>query len=353
MSEATASQRVPSLVTTGLIVVSVIFPLLSFLAIFFRLKARRVARLPLHADDWWIVASGVFTLPLSINVWVFAAIIGIDFYKIDPLKGTSKSLECLLISSTVLELSLASVKISVLLFYKRIFSKGAPTFRFIVWIGIALVGCWGTIFFFLVLLQGNPIQTSWTLQGVFRFDGTALGLAQSGTSIALDIIVLASPLPIIFGLHMDLKRKVGVMFIFWLGAFCCIAAIVRLALLKQSLSLVDSSSGSGFNLVYNESKQFIFMLLEPNCSIIAACLPCYGTLFARQGGRSPESLVRSVRSVLSLRSRSSSKHSGKSWNASGPSNPTVTDHDKNAPRSESQIELSEVPENGLTHLPEA
>ena len=53
-----------------------------------------------------------------------------------------------------------------------------------------------------------------------------------------------------------------------------------------------------------QSKQFIFMMIEPNCSIIAACLPCYGPLFAH--GRSPQSLVRSVRSVFSLRSRNSS-----------------------------------------------
>ena len=53
-----------------------------------------------------------------------------------------------------------------------------------------------------------------------------------------------------------------------------------------------------------QTEQFIFMLIEANCSIIAACLPCYGPLVAK--GKSPESLVRSVRSVFSLRSRTSS-----------------------------------------------
>lgn len=52
-----------------------------------------------------------------------------------------------------------------------------------------------------------------------------------------------------------------------------------------------------------QSKQVIFVILEPNCSIIAGCLPCYGPLFA--GGRSPASLVRSVRSMFSLHSRNS------------------------------------------------
>ena len=46
------------------------------------------------------------------------------------------------------------------------------------------------------------------------------------------------------------------------------------------------------------------MIIEPNASIIAGCLPCYGPLFT--GGRAPESVVRSARSVLSLRSIHSS-----------------------------------------------
>jgi hypothetical protein len=58
---------------------------------------------------------------------------------------------------------------------------------------------------------------------------------------------------------------------------------------------------------------FIFMMIEPNCSIIAACLPCFGHLFA--GMRTPESIVRSVRSVrsiLSLRSNTEGENSTKS-----------------------------------------
>jgi hypothetical protein len=45
------------------------------------------------------------------------------------------------------------------------------------------------------------------------------------------------------------------------------------------------------------------MLIEPNCSVIAACLPCYGPLV--RGGRSQLSLIHSVRSLFSLRSRAS------------------------------------------------
>jgi hypothetical protein len=109
MADMSSSQQVPSVVTSGLVVVSVVFPVLSLIAVLYRYKARRVARLPLQADDWWIVASWVSyissdksrlllmstklcSFPLSINVWVFASITGINHYKINPIIGISKSL---------------------------------------------------------------------------------------------------------------------------------------------------------------------------------------------------------------------------------------------------------------------
>jgi hypothetical protein len=53
------ADAIPSLITTGLVVVSVIFPLLSLASIVLRFKARRHTKLPLQADDWWIVATWV------------------------------------------------------------------------------------------------------------------------------------------------------------------------------------------------------------------------------------------------------------------------------------------------------
>lgn len=68
-----------------------------------------------------------------------------------------------------------------------------------------------------MLTQVDPISQSWK-GGRLRYDSTALGLAQVGTSIALDFLVLCFPLPVISTLHMASRRKVAVAMIFWLGA---------------------------------------------------------------------------------------------------------------------------------------
>lgn len=69
----------------------------------------------------------------------------------------------------------------------------------------------------MTLFQGKPVSAAWTGVGVLQFDTVTLGLAQCGSSIALDIIVLLFPIPIILGLHMATRRKIAIIGIFWLG----------------------------------------------------------------------------------------------------------------------------------------
>ncbi|CAG9946710.1 unnamed protein product [Clonostachys rosea f. rosea IK726] len=298
IGEIDAAAPVPSVITTALVVVSVLFPVLSLIAITLRVIASRRSRQALYWSDGWIFVSFCFTLALSVMVWVFASLSGIDYYNIDPLAGTSYSLEIVFLSSCLIQFPLAAVKISILLFYKRIFVR--KWFHKILWITIGLISVWCFVFFFLVLTQVDPISQSWK-GGRLRYDSAALGLAQVGTSISLDFLVLCLPLPVISTLQMAKKRKIAVGMIFWLGGFCCIAAIIRLVFLHQSIHGVLGAE----NNIFLQSKQFIFMIIEPNCSIIAACLPCYGPLVS--GGHSLGSIFNSIRSMFSLRSGSGSK----------------------------------------------
>ncbi|KAF2728065.1 hypothetical protein EJ04DRAFT_450090 [Polyplosphaeria fusca] len=326
--------QLPSLIHTSTVVVSVIFPALSLLSIYIRWSARRMGKQTFHSDDWWIVISWLSSLGLSILLWVTAARTGIDQMKGDPMKGISNSLLCLWLASALVQLPLGAVKISILLFYKRIFSIGNEKFAVAVWITIALIGAWTWLFFLLVIFQLDPVSGAWTGVGRLRFDSAALGLGQVGTSIGLDLLVLCFPLPVIHKLQLSTKKKWAVGTIFWLGAFCVVAAIVRLVLLNESIHTVVDATG--FNTVFVQWKNFIFMILEPNCSIIAACLPTYGPLF--KGAWNMESLMRSFRSVFSLQSRGSGA-------ASRPTNDYSKFSDKSTPQSDanstnSQFELN-------------
>ena len=56
---ATTATKVPALVTTPLIVVTAVFPVLSLASILLRNKARRLARQSFHLDGYLIVLSWV------------------------------------------------------------------------------------------------------------------------------------------------------------------------------------------------------------------------------------------------------------------------------------------------------
>lgn len=51
-----------------------------------------------------------------------------------------------------------------------------------------------------------------------RYDLATMGIAQVASSIALDIIVLCFPLPIVFRMLLSPRKKFMVFFMFWLGA---------------------------------------------------------------------------------------------------------------------------------------
>ncbi len=85
--------RNPSLITTPLIVVTVVFPIIAAVAIWLRVVARRRAKQPFYADDYFVLASWFLSLALSILVWVYAGKSGVNYYNVDFLTGTEDSLE--------------------------------------------------------------------------------------------------------------------------------------------------------------------------------------------------------------------------------------------------------------------
>lgn len=95
----------------------------------------------------------VSALGISINARVFGSITGIDDYKINPDVGVSRSLQCLLVSSVILQVSLSVVKVSILFFYKRIFPL--PRYQIAAWVCIFFVIVWGIIFFLVSTILDN------------------------------------------------------------------------------------------------------------------------------------------------------------------------------------------------------
>lgn len=115
--------------------------------------------------------------------------------------------------------SLSFNKISLLLFILRVFPD--RQFRRIVFIVCGLCVGYGVSFVFATAFQCNPINHSW-----LQVDSTHLGACNNINiqgwmsavcNIIIDLIIIVLPLRNLYGLQIQLKKKIMIMFMFSLG----------------------------------------------------------------------------------------------------------------------------------------
>lgn len=118
------------------------------------------------------------------------------------------------------------VKVSIVLFYKRIFVTNG--FKKVAWGLLVLIGMWLTAFFLTTLFQSWPISRNWTGVGENIMDAKVMYVALAASDLALDIIILVTPLPVIKNLGIALEKKLAIATLFGLGFLCIIASAIRL-----------------------------------------------------------------------------------------------------------------------------
>ncbi|KAK1139089.1 hypothetical protein N8T08_001275 [Aspergillus melleus] len=164
-------------------------------------------------------------------------------------------------------------KISVLLFYVRIFN----TFKFRMFayaVGFIVLGH-GIGVFFAAIFQCSPIAYTWdkTIQGGTCFDQQAFYRYVSPPNILFDVLILVMPLPFVWKLHTWMGQKLALTGVFLLGGLGTVASILRMTVFFQENALTDPTWAS-VNLG-------IWTVLEGGIIIIAACLPSIWPLIVR------------------------------------------------------------------------
>ena len=189
-------------------------------------------------------------------------------------------------------LTFALTKLSVLLFYKRVFR--GDTFNAAVWTMISVIGVWTIAFFFANLLQCYPIWVNWEDSGAQAsscINTNTMYLAQSWTDVLTDVMILSLPIPCIWALQMPAKHKVGVSAIFLLGILTVLSGIVKLVVFYQ---IIGEAAGGDFDITWFETPSLLWTFIESALGIVGACLPLLRPLFA---GTSTRGFMRNLRSV--------------------------------------------------------
>jgi hypothetical protein len=114
-----------------------------------------------------------------------------------------------------------------LIFYRRVFTRNLTWFVWAFWGMIAYSVLWGIATFIVVMVQCTPLPFFWLRAYAFYkmeppmigtcLDTRASQVPSSLTNCIGDLILLMMPFPVLWKLHMNMKRKLEIMFIFGVG----------------------------------------------------------------------------------------------------------------------------------------
>ena len=217
-----------------IIAISVVIIILSTLAVTFRFWSRMISKAGLWWDDWtillalvssfliddidWIQKSDYFVYkPFEIEVCAISIYwVSIGFGKYihqakEPITFIYLVIFC---ENFLYNTGLTLVKVSVLLFYSRVF-KGDQWFNIALWIAGALVFSWWITTNFRALFTCIPVAKAWdsTISG-HCINTYQTYLATAILNVLTDFILLILPLPLLWKLQTTKDRKVVLSLVF-------------------------------------------------------------------------------------------------------------------------------------------
>jgi hypothetical protein len=173
---------------------------------------------------------------------------------------------------------------------------------------IFIVICWFIAFLFTNMFQYYPIHGIWAInpKGAHAIKHqTTMYLAQSYADVALDVIIIAVPIPLsksqflssiectllihaVWKLQIDIKKKMWISCIFLTGALTVAASIARTAVqygvaeeCKSNWCIFPARTHSNLSVVnkhnpdtpYYQSPINYWPIIESSLGIVGACLP--------------------------------------------------------------------------------
>ncbi|OOF98335.1 hypothetical protein ASPCADRAFT_205578 [Aspergillus carbonarius ITEM 5010] len=207
--------------------------------------------------------------------------------------------------------ALASLKLSVLFFYRRIFV--GRVFNIASWTLIGVVIVWAMTFVIAILSAcGTRLMANFGTLGDLKtecVDTFSILIALAASDVTVDLIILAIPLPLVLSLHLPLKKRIGILGVFIVGSAATACGMARMALFASILGpkLFSEKTVGGVSSSDDIGIVSILMfwgMLEIGIAIVAICLPIIYRL-ARDA--SPRNFLSSLLSLSPLRGSKNSK----------------------------------------------
>ncbi|KAI9672329.1 MAG: hypothetical protein M1817_003351 [Caeruleum heppii] len=243
---------------------------LAHIAVALRLISRKLVKAPFWWDDYaMIVALGLAESSLIYGLVSVKHGLGKHVTTLPP-SDVLAWVKALYWYEILYTITMASIKLSILLFYRRIF----PTRKFsyaLYAVGL-FVTLWCIATTLVAAFQCTPIAGMWDPTLKLRcINVPAFFIGTAALNIFSDFVILALPVrQIMVHLQLPKMQKVALSGIFLLGGFVCVTSIIRASVLKQ-VDQIDPT-WSFVNTAY-------WSIVEVFVGIVSACLPMMRPLF--------------------------------------------------------------------------
>ncbi|OQD90663.1 hypothetical protein PENANT_c001G09303 [Penicillium antarcticum] len=225
-----------------------------------RLQQTRIAE-----DDWMIILS---LLPLTANF--ICTIIGGQYglgkhVWIVPINDVVKVMQLLFVYVLIYVAVVPLIKLSVLLFYQRIFGMTK-----MMWFCVFLTVGYVISCYIAFLVCCRPVSYYWSQYidptgGKCIFNLYPFYIGNAAANVTTDVIILLVPVPLVWKLQMRTSQKFMLCGIFMLGGFVCVASIIRIYYM--------TFLGSSVDITWIMDDVFIWSSVEPCIGILCASLP--------------------------------------------------------------------------------
>ncbi|KAI1432590.1 hypothetical protein GGR50DRAFT_585711 [Xylaria sp. CBS 124048] len=272
---------------------------LDIMAVSLRFWTRTKQRETLKADDWLMLPATVLIVAAVISTTYGVAKGSIAHPTVIPPEFMGNPLDLTTPQITliykiqwafdlILPLAFLFIKTSFLFFYRRIFVVNKRSVTGWILNGLIVIVVLSSLaFFFAGLFQCRTnFSALWgSTTGIVEscVDTMHLTLSVCVTGFIFDLILITTPIPLVWQLNLRLSRKIAIVGVFLLGSVSIVASLLRLINLARLVSQGFNETSDGLLVV----TQYLYWgIIESGVGILSACLPTLQFLVRKRSWKS-------------------------------------------------------------------
>ncbi|KAF1994567.1 hypothetical protein P154DRAFT_624650 [Amniculicola lignicola CBS 123094] len=251
--------------------VVITFTITSTISLVLRFVGKRIKKTKISSEDWSVVAAQVAVYGLAVATFLEVTLGNAGHQASDNPSKVPQALKILIAVQCLYAAALGLIKVSICLFYNRIFPF--RSFHVASWCMVGIIIAWACAAVLYALLSCQPLAMFWNprIRGGYCVpDQVTAWVVIGAIDVVIDIIMLGLPLPLLWNLNVSLPDKIALTCIFGAGISTMVFSVLR----------VEALVGIDFdNITYTGANALVWTFVEPAVGISVACAPFLRPIF--------------------------------------------------------------------------